>query len=146
MKITVGTAVVTLLVALDGDGASTFLITVSAFLPIYKRIGMRPLVLTGVVALAAGVMNMIPWGGPTVRAMAALEPVQRRLFIPVLPAMGAGIAWVLLGRVPDRPPRTVQDRRLRHRASPRRRDLPSAKPRRPAREPCTRTTSRRGGG
>ena len=31
MKITVGTAVVTLLVALDGDGASTFLITVSAF-------------------------------------------------------------------------------------------------------------------
>ena len=64
MKLTVGTAVVTLLVALDGDGASTFLITVSAFLPIYRRIGMRPLVLTGVVALAAGVMNMIPWGGP----------------------------------------------------------------------------------
>ena len=30
MRITVGTAVLTLLVALDGDGASTFLITVSA--------------------------------------------------------------------------------------------------------------------
>lgn len=96
MKITVGTAVVTLLVALDGDGASTFLITVSAFLPIYRRIGMRPLVLTGVVALAAGVMNMIPWGGPTVRAMAALDLSNADLFIPVLPAMGAGIAWVLL--------------------------------------------------
>jgi CitMHS family citrate-Mg2+:H+ or citrate-Ca2+:H+ symporter len=96
MKITVGTAVVTLLVALDGDGASTFLITVSAFLPIYKRIGMRPLVLTGVVALAAGVMNMIPWGGPTVRAMAALDLSSADLFIPVLPAMGAGIVWVLL--------------------------------------------------
>lgn len=96
MKITVGTAVVTLLVALDGDGASTFLITVSAFLPIYKRIGMRPLVLTGVVALAAGVMNMIPWGGPTVRAMAALDLSNADLFIPVLPAMGVGIAWVLL--------------------------------------------------
>jgi citrate-Mg2+:H+ or citrate-Ca2+:H+ symporter, CitMHS family len=96
MKITVGTAIVTLLVALDGDGASTFLITVSAFLPIYKRIGMRPLVLTGVVALAAGVMNMIPWGGPTVRAMASLNLSNADLFIPVLPAMGAGIAWVLL--------------------------------------------------
>lgn len=96
MKITVGTALVTLLVALDGDGASTFLITVSAFLPIYKRIGMRPLVLTGVVALAAGVMNMIPWGGPTVRAMASLDLSNAELFIPVLPAMGAGIAWVLL--------------------------------------------------
>jgi CitMHS family citrate-Mg2+:H+ or citrate-Ca2+:H+ symporter len=96
MKITVGTAVVTLLVALDGDGASTFLITVSAFLPIYKRIGMRPLILTGVVALAAGVMNMIPWGGPTVRAMASLDLTNAELFIPVLPAMGVGILWVLL--------------------------------------------------
>ena len=95
MKLTVGTAVVTLLVALDGDGASTFLITVSAFLPIYRRIGMRPLVLTGVVALAAGVMNMIPWGGPTVRAMAALNLPSSEIFLPVVPAMGAGIVWVL---------------------------------------------------
>lgn len=95
MKITVGTAVVTLLVALDGDGASTFLITVSAFLPIYKRLGMRPLVLTGVVALAAGVMNMIPWGGPTVRAMAALDLESSDVFLPVVPAMAVGIVWVL---------------------------------------------------
>ena len=95
MKITVGTAVVTLLVALDGDGASTFLITVSAFLPIYKRLGMRPLVLTGVVALAAGVMNMIPWGGPTVRAMAALDLESSDIFLPVVPAMVVGIIWVL---------------------------------------------------
>ena len=95
-KIAVGTAAVTLLVALDGDGASTFLITVSAFLPIYKRLGMRPLVLTTIVGLAAGVMNMIPWGGPTVRAMAALDLESKDIFTPVLPAMGAGIVWVLL--------------------------------------------------
>lgn len=95
MKITVGTAAVTLLVALDGDGASTFLITVSAFLPIYKRLGMRPIVLTGVVALSAGVMNMIPWGGPTVRAMAALDLDSAEVFLPVVPAMAVGICWVL---------------------------------------------------
>ena len=95
-KIAVGTAAVTLLVALDGDGASTFLITISAFLPIYKRLGMRPLVLTTIVGLAAGVMNMIPWGGPTVRAMAALDLESKDIFTPVLPAMGAGIVWVLL--------------------------------------------------
>ena len=53
MKITVGTAVLTLLVALDGDGASTFLITVSALLPVYRRLGMSPLVLSGVVCLGA---------------------------------------------------------------------------------------------
>jgi len=94
-KIAVGTAVLTLLVALDGDGASTFVIMISALLPIYKRIGMRPLVLTAIVCLAAGVMNMIPWGGPTVRAMASLGLSSADIFVPVVPAMAAGILWVL---------------------------------------------------
>ncbi|RSM46408.1 citrate transporter [Amycolatopsis balhimycina DSM 5908] len=96
LKITVGTAMLTLLVALDGDGASTFLITVSALLPIYKRLGMRPLVLAGVVCLGAGVMNMVPWGGPTARAMAALHLTSGDIFVPAIPAMVAGILWVLV--------------------------------------------------
>ena len=113
MKLTVGTAVLTLLVALDGDGASTFLITVSAMLPLYKRIGMRPLVLTGVVCLGAGVMNLVPWGGPTARAMAALHLDSSDLFIPIIPAMVAGIAWTLfaaylIGRKERRRIGTVQ--------------------------------------
>ena len=95
MRITVGTAVLTLLVALDGDGASTFLITVSALLPVYLRLGMRPIVLAGVVALGAGVMNMVPWGGPTARAMAAMDLDSSEVFVPLIPAMAAGIAWVL---------------------------------------------------
>ncbi|WP_181359128.1 CitMHS family transporter [Streptomyces sporangiiformans] len=96
LRITVGTAVLTMCVALDGDGASTFLITVSALLPVYKRLGMSPLVLTGVVCLGAGVMNMVPWGGPTVRAMAALKLESSEVFTPVLPAMAFGIVWVLV--------------------------------------------------
>ncbi|MBO8195650.1 citrate transporter [Streptomyces oryzae] len=95
-RIAVGTAVLTMCVALDGDGASTFLITVSALLPVYRRLGMSPLVLSGVVCLGAGVMNMIPWGGPTVRAMAALKLDSSDVFTPVLPAMGCGVLWVLL--------------------------------------------------
>lgn len=96
LKITVGTAVLTLLVALDGDGASTFLITISALLPIYNRLGMRRLVLAGVVCLGAGVMNLVPWGGPTARAMAALHLSSSDIFVPALPAMAAGIVWVLV--------------------------------------------------
>ena len=65
---------------------------------------MRPLVLTSVVGLAAGVMNMIPWGGPTVRAMAALDLDSSDIFTPVLPAMGAGIVWVLLASFLHRTP------------------------------------------
>ncbi|TDC98803.1 citrate transporter [Nonomuraea deserti] len=96
LRIAVGTAVLTMCVALDGDGASTFLITVSALLPVYKRLDMSPLVLTGVVCLGAGVMNMVPWGGPTARAMAVLKLDGSEVFAPVLPAMAAGIAWVLV--------------------------------------------------
>ena len=64
VKVAVGTAVPTTLVALDGDGATTFMITCSAMGPIYKRLNMKPLVLSGIICLAAGTMNIIPWGGP----------------------------------------------------------------------------------
>jgi citrate-Mg2+:H+ or citrate-Ca2+:H+ symporter, CitMHS family len=96
LKVVIGTAIVTMLVALDGEGASTFMITISAFLPLYKRLGMNPLVLSGVVALGAGVMNIAPWGGPTARAMTVLNADSVDLFNPVLPAMLGGIVWVLL--------------------------------------------------
>ncbi|MED3864983.1 CitMHS family transporter [Priestia megaterium] len=95
LKVVVGTAIVTILVSLDGDGASTFMITITALLPLYKRLKMNPLILSGVVALGAGVMNLAPWGGPTARAMTTFNADSSQLFNPVIPAMIAGIAWVL---------------------------------------------------
>lgn len=95
VKICVATAVLTMLVALDGDGATTFLITISALLPLYQRLGMSRLVLSGIICLAAGVMNIIPWGGPTARAMATLKVEASAIFNPVVPAMLVGILWVL---------------------------------------------------
>ncbi|WEK41457.1 MAG: citrate:proton symporter [Candidatus Brevundimonas colombiensis] len=90
------TAALPMLVALDGDGATTFLISVTALLPVHRRMGMQPVVLPGIVALSAGVMNLLPWGGPTARAMTALNADVGQIFIPLLPAMTAGIAWVFL--------------------------------------------------
>ena len=65
LKVVMATAVITMLVGLDGDGSSTFLITVSALLPLYTKLGMNRLILACVISLSAGVMNMIPWGGPS---------------------------------------------------------------------------------
>lgn len=96
VKVVIGTAILTMLVSLDGDGASTFMITITAMLPLYKRLGMSLYVLTGTVALGAGVMNIAPWGGPTARAMTALNVEASELFNPVIPAMIAGIVWVLI--------------------------------------------------
>jgi citrate-Mg2+:H+ or citrate-Ca2+:H+ symporter, CitMHS family len=95
LKVVVGTAIVTMLVSLDGDGASTFMITITALLPLYKRLKMNPLILSGVVALGAGVMNLAPWGGPTARAMTTFNADSSQLFNPVIPAMITGIVWVL---------------------------------------------------
>ncbi|SIR70280.1 citrate-Mg2+:H+ or citrate-Ca2+:H+ symporter, CitMHS family [Peribacillus simplex] len=95
LKIVMATAIITLVVALDGDGSATFMITVTALLPIYKRLGMSSLTLAGVVALGAGVMNIIPWGGPLARAMVSLGAESTELFNPIIPAMLAGAVWVV---------------------------------------------------
>lgn len=96
LRLALATAVITMAVALDGDGTTTFLIAVSAVLPAADRIGLSRRVLAAVVALGAGVMVIFPWGGPTTRAMAALGVDAATLFNPLLPAVGAGAAWVLV--------------------------------------------------
>ncbi|GAA3331163.1 hypothetical protein GCM10020331_086620 [Ectobacillus funiculus] len=95
MKIVVGTAILALLVSLDGDGTTTYMITISAMLPLYTYLGMSPLILAGVVMLGSGVMNIIPWGGPTARVMSALSLDASQVFTPLIPAMIGGAAWVI---------------------------------------------------
>ncbi|WP_342488736.1 citrate:proton symporter [Cytobacillus sp. FSL W7-1323] len=95
LKIVIGTAIIGMVTHLDGSGASTFLITIPALLPLYERLGMNRLVLAGVVALSAGTMNIVPWGGPTARASSALGIDTATLFNPLIPAMIAGLIWVL---------------------------------------------------
>ena len=96
LRLAVGTALLTLFVALDGDGSATFLITLSALLPAYQRLGMSRLVLATIVGLAAGVLNILPWGGPTTRMMAVLNADAEAAFLPVVPAMLGGMVFVVL--------------------------------------------------
>ncbi|WP_027866068.1 CitMHS family transporter [Massilia alkalitolerans] len=95
VKIVVGTAALTMLVSLDGDGATTYMITVSAMLPLYVRLGMSRLVLACVIMLGGGVFNILPWGGPTARAASALGVDVGEIFVPMIAPMLAGVAWVL---------------------------------------------------
>ena len=94
-RIIMGTAVLALLVSLDGDGSTTYLIVTAAMLPLYARLGMSRLMLAGVIMMAGGVMNILPWGGPTARAAAALHVDASELFVPMIPAMLVGSAWVI---------------------------------------------------
>jgi len=95
LRITMGTALLTMLVHLDGDGTATFMITISALLPIYKRLGIKRLILPCIVALSAGVMHLVPWSGTMARAMNVMHADAKQLLVPVLPSMIGGIVWVL---------------------------------------------------
>ncbi|MER0245624.1 citrate:proton symporter [Streptomyces sp. HSW2009] len=96
VRVVVGTAVLAAVVSLDGDGSTTFMITVSAMLPLYRRLKMSVLVMTCVAATANGVMNTVPWGGPTARAATALELDAGDIFVPMIPALAVGLLFVFL--------------------------------------------------
>ncbi|KKX57992.1 MULTISPECIES: CitMHS family transporter [Pseudomonas] len=96
VKIAVGTAILSLTVALDGDGTTTYMITCAAMLPLYKRIGLNPMILASICVLSLSVMGgMSPWGGPATRVIAALGLDPGEFFIPLLPTMAVGALGVL---------------------------------------------------
>jgi CitMHS family citrate-Mg2+:H+ or citrate-Ca2+:H+ symporter len=96
LKVVIGTALLTTLVHLDGDGTATFMIVLSTFLPIYKKLGMSRLILIGIVALSVGPMHLVPWSGTSVRAISSLNTDAGHIFNPNIPAMLGGIIWALL--------------------------------------------------
>jgi citrate-Mg2+:H+ or citrate-Ca2+:H+ symporter, CitMHS family len=105
-RVVVGSALLALLVHLDGSGAVTFLVTVPAMLPLYDRLRIDRRVLACVVSLAAGV-NFLPWTGPMIRASASLHIPVTELFRPLVPVQGVGLVFVftvawLLGRREER--------------------------------------------
>ena len=81
----VGVAMMTCIIAmighLDGGGASTFLITIPAML---------------ICVSAMGVMNLLPWGGPTMRAATVLGIEPNALWKQIIPMQVVGI-FIALG-------------------------------------------------
>ncbi|WP_102225798.1 CitMHS family transporter [Acidimangrovimonas sediminis] len=95
-RIVVGTAVLATIVHLDGSGAVTFLVTVPAMLPLFDRLGMDRRILACTVAMAAGTANMLPWGGPTLRAASSLQVSITDLYLPMIPVQIVGFLCVLV--------------------------------------------------
>lgn len=94
IKIALATAVLAMLVHLDGSGAVTFLVVIPALAPIYDQLGMKRITLACIVALSAGTMNLVPWGGPTIRAATALNVSVTELFNPMVIPLLTGLATV----------------------------------------------------
>ncbi|MDX2247198.1 MAG: citrate:proton symporter [Bacteroidia bacterium] len=95
-RVAVATALLAMIVHLDGSGAVTFLVTIPAMLPLYDALKMKRTTLATITALSAGTMNILPWGGPTLRAASALKVDVNELFNPLLIPVGIGLIAVLL--------------------------------------------------
>ena len=93
--VTVMTALIALIGHLDGGGASTFLIVVPAMLPVYKKMHMRTSTLLRVAVLAMGVLNLMPWAGPTMRAASVLGIEAGQLWGRLIPVQIFGIVLCL---------------------------------------------------
>ena len=96
LKVVLGTITLTLIVSLDGDGSTTYMICVAAMLPLYKRLGMSPLIMACLMMLASGIMNLTPWGGPTARAASALHVDPSDVFVPMILPMVCSIIWLYI--------------------------------------------------
>lgn len=95
LAVAVVTVLVTSVVHLDGVGAATFLLTIPALLPLYKRLNMSPAMLLCLVGTTAGVINMVPWGGTTARAAAVSGLDATELWLGLLPVQMVGLVCML---------------------------------------------------
>lgn len=87
--------IITILVAvighLDGAGATTFLIAIPPMIIIYNKLNIRRTTLTTLVCITAGVMNVVPWGGPTGRIASLIGVDPMEIWMVTLPSQIFGI-------------------------------------------------------
>ena len=94
-RIVPGSALLALLIHLDGSGAVVFLLTIPALLPLYDKVGIDRRILACVVSMAAGV-NFLPWTGPMIRASAALHIPVGDIFFPMIGVQAVGLLFVFI--------------------------------------------------
>lgn len=96
LRVAVGTCILSAIVSLDGDGATTYLTVCSAMLAVHRRVGINPVMLPTLCACQTGIMNLLPWGGPTGRVLASLNLTSEEVFLPLIPGMIVASIWILI--------------------------------------------------
>lgn len=87
LRVIVGTCALSMCISLDGDGSTTYLLVVTAMMPLHLRLGINPLILPAVTVMPNAIINVAPWGGPTARVMSALHVDVGQVFVPMIPAI-----------------------------------------------------------
>ena len=100
LYVCIGTYVLSIVGHLDGSATTTVLLVCGAMIPIYQKMHMRLRNLAAILAMAAGLMNISPWGGPTLRAATVMEADLTEFFqpmlVPILITIAVGLIPVVL--------------------------------------------------
>lgn len=95
--VSIVTALVGMFAQLDGAGATTFLLSIPALLPLYKALNMNRYLLLLILGLSAALMNMIPWGGPMARTASVIKADNvNQLWYGILPVQLIGFVLILV--------------------------------------------------
>lgn len=95
LLVTIGTVVIGAVAHLDGAGATTFLLTIPALLPLYQALNMSKYLLLLLVSLSASIMNMVPWGGPLIRSATVINEDPGEMYQQLAPLQGVGMIMLL---------------------------------------------------
>ncbi len=99
LYVCLGTYALSLVGHLDGSATTTVLLVCGAMIPIYKKMNMRLMYLACILAMGSGLMNMFPWGGPTLRAATVMNMDLTTFFqpmmIPILITICVGVIPVI---------------------------------------------------
>lgn len=95
VKVIVGSAILPGIIGFDGDGSTTMMICITAFLPLYKRLGINPVILASLTILQIGITTLVPWGGPAGRVATALKLDATDLYLAILPGMIVSLFFVV---------------------------------------------------
>ncbi|KIP98529.1 MULTISPECIES: citrate:proton symporter [Pseudomonas] len=96
IAVAIATAIIGMLAHLDGAGVTTFLLTIPALLPLYKQLRMSPYLMLMLLAIGAGILNMVPWAGPLGRAAAVTGIEVTELWRPLIAVQGVGVVLLVV--------------------------------------------------
>ncbi len=85
LRLLIGSAIFILVVSLDGDGTTSFMICCSALIPVFTKMKVPKTYLASILVLGNGIVNMVPWGGPTGRIISVLKIESADLLIALIP-------------------------------------------------------------
>ena len=101
VMIYITTTLIAFVAQLDGATATTYLITIPAMLPLFKKLKLNVLSMLCLIGMMTGVWNMIPWGGTIIRTATTVTnlgtPVTpQELWVKVLPVEILGTILVMI--------------------------------------------------